>query len=133
VAPKEAAREPFRIEIGGPQCTQPYSASVFNISAMSYGSLSANAVRALNKGAKLGGFAHDTGEGGFTPYHRRRWPNGSPLPGWSIRATCARITSCATPRPTGLSHSPKSIGCWPLASSCPAPPTAVSGMPGPWP
>ena len=51
-------------------CTQPYSASVLNISAMSYGALSANAVRALNRGAKLGGFAHDTGEGGVSPYHR---------------------------------------------------------------
>jgi glutamate synthase domain-containing protein 2 len=43
---------------------------VFNISAMSFGALSANAIRALNGGAKLGGFAHDTGEGGYSPYHR---------------------------------------------------------------
>ncbi|HYD15517.1 MAG TPA: FMN-binding glutamate synthase family protein [Hyphomicrobium sp.] len=70
MAPKEPSRVPFRILVGGPQCEQPYSASVFNISAMSYGSLSANAIRALNKGAKLGGFAHDTGEGGFTPHHQ---------------------------------------------------------------
>ena len=49
---------------------QPYSPSVFNISAMSFGALSPNAIRALNKGAALGGFAHDTGEGGFSPYHR---------------------------------------------------------------
>ena len=56
--------------IGGPDCTKPYSASVFNISAMSFGALSANAIRALNSGAKLGGFAHDTGEGGYSPYHR---------------------------------------------------------------
>ena len=60
----------FRVSIGGPQCTQPYSASVFNISAMSFGSLSANAIRALNQGAKLGGFYHDTGEGSISPYHR---------------------------------------------------------------
>jgi glutamate synthase domain-containing protein 2 len=60
----------FRVDIGGPQCRQPYSASVFNISAMSYGSLSANAVRALNQGAKLGNFYHDTGEGSISPYHR---------------------------------------------------------------
>ncbi len=60
----------FRITIGGDQCTQPYSASIFNISAMSFGSLSANAIRALNKGAKLGGFSHDTGEGSISPYHR---------------------------------------------------------------
>ena len=67
---REPASEPFRISIGGPDCTQPYSASVFNISAMSFGALSANAIRALNKGALMGGFAHDTGEGGFSPYHR---------------------------------------------------------------
>jgi len=60
----------FRINIGGPQCTQPYSASIFNISAMSFGALSANAIRALNRGAKLGGFAHDTGEGSISQYHR---------------------------------------------------------------
>ena len=61
---------------------KPYSASVFNISAMSFGSLSANAIRALNAGAKKGGFAHDTGEGGFSPYHRENggdiiWEIGS--------------------------------------------------------
>src|SRR4029077_11146476 len=60
----------FRVTIGGPDCTRPYSASVFNISAMSFGALSPNAVRALNAGAKKGGFAHDTGEGGVSPYHR---------------------------------------------------------------
>ena len=60
----------FRITIGGPDCTQPYSASIFNISAMSFGSLSANAIRALNKGAAAGGFAHDTGEGAISPHHR---------------------------------------------------------------
>jgi glutamate synthase domain-containing protein 2 len=60
----------FRITIGNDQCAQPYSASVFNISAMSFGSLSANAIRALNKGAALGGFYHDTGEGSVSPYHR---------------------------------------------------------------
>ncbi len=58
-----------RVSVGGPSCTQPYDASVFNISAMSFGSLSANAVRALNKGAAKGGFAHNTGEGGLSPYH----------------------------------------------------------------
>ncbi len=82
IAPKELPQNPLRIPIGGPDCTQPYSASVFNISAMSYGALSANAVRALNKGAKLGNFAHDTGEGGFSPYHREHggdiiWEIGS--------------------------------------------------------
>jgi len=70
MAPKPVAKEPFRIHVGGHDCQQVYSASVFNISAMSFGSISANAIRALNKGAKLGGFAHDTGEGGLSPYHR---------------------------------------------------------------
>lgn len=68
--PKPVASSGFRITIGGPQCTQPYSASTLNISAMSYGALSANAIRALNAGAKRGGFAHDTGEGAVSPYHR---------------------------------------------------------------
>ena len=60
----------FRIQVGGHSCLQPYSLSIFNISAMSFGALSSNAIRALNKGAKLGGFAHDTGEGSISPYHR---------------------------------------------------------------
>jgi len=76
IAPKPRATEKFRIMIGGPECTRPYSASVFNISAMSFGALSPNAVRALNAGAKKGGFAHDTGEGGVSPYHRE---NGGDL------------------------------------------------------
>jgi len=70
IAPRPLTKEPFRISIGGPDCTKPYSASVFNVSAMSFGSLSANAIRALNAGARKGGFAHDTGEGGYSPYHR---------------------------------------------------------------
>jgi glutamate synthase domain-containing protein 2 len=82
VAPRAVSHELFRISIGSPDCTRPYSSSVFNISAMSYGSLSANAIRSLNKGAKMGGFAHDTGEGGFSPYHREHggdiiWEVGS--------------------------------------------------------
>jgi glutamate synthase domain-containing protein 2 len=58
-----------RVRIGGPDCIQPYSMSLLNISSMSFGALSGNALRALNTGAALGGFAHDTGEGGLTPYH----------------------------------------------------------------
>ena len=82
IAAHEPSREHFRVDIGGPDCAKPYAASVFNISAMSFGSLSANAILALNKGAKLGGFAHDTGEGGFSPYHREHggdiiWELGS--------------------------------------------------------
>lgn len=58
-----------RVRVGGPDCVQPYAASLLNISAMSFGSLSANAVRALNRAAKRGGFAHNTGEGGLSAYH----------------------------------------------------------------
>jgi glutamate synthase domain-containing protein 2 len=76
MAPKLAATEPFRIQIGGPDCTKPYSASILNISAMSFGALSPNAIRALNTGARKGGFAHDTGEGGYSLYHRE---NGGDL------------------------------------------------------
>jgi glutamate synthase domain-containing protein 2 len=60
----------FRTRIGGPDCRQPYDASIYNISAMSFGALSANAILALNRGARKGGFAHDTGEGGISRYHR---------------------------------------------------------------
>lgn len=69
--PTEIATLDFRVTVGSaPSCTQPYSASVLNISAMSFGALSANAILALNGGAKKGGFAHDTGEGSISPYHR---------------------------------------------------------------
>jgi glutamate synthase domain-containing protein 2 len=58
-----------RIMIGGKDCKQPYSASIYNVSAMSFGSLSNNAILALNGGAKIGDFAHNTGEGGLSPHH----------------------------------------------------------------
>lgn len=61
--------ESARVLIGGPQCSKPYSASLLNISAMSFGALSNTAISALNKGARLGGFYHNTGEGGISPYH----------------------------------------------------------------
>src|SRR3569623_1785962 len=69
ISPKAPTESDLRIVIGGTECAKPYSSSVFNISAMSFGSLSANAIRALNAGAKLGGFSHDTGEGRISPYH----------------------------------------------------------------
>ncbi len=69
MAPLPHHPDEMRITIGGDQCAQPYSSSLLNISAMSYGSLSANAILALSQGAKLGGFAHNTGEGGISPYH----------------------------------------------------------------
>ncbi|QWE07334.1 FMN-binding glutamate synthase family protein [Polynucleobacter sp. JS-JIR-5-A7] len=70
LAPTHLSDYNFRIEIGGKDCSQKYSASIFNISAMSFGALSANAVMALNLGAKKGNFAHDTGEGSISRYHR---------------------------------------------------------------
>ena len=72
IAPKPLAERPvetFRVAVGENQCAHPYSASIYNISAMSFGALSANAIRALNGGARRGGFAHDTGEGGLSRYH----------------------------------------------------------------
>ena len=82
LAPTKISGHDFRVSVGGPDCTQPYSASVLNISAMSFGALSANAIRALNRGAKMGNFAHDTGEGGVSPYHKEHggdiiWEIGS--------------------------------------------------------
>ena len=72
MSPSVLATHDFRVAIGagGTSCTQPYEASIFNISAMSFGALSANAIRALNAGAKKGGFAHDTGEGSISEHHR---------------------------------------------------------------
>ena len=82
MVPSTLASHDFRVWIGGTpeqvagrdttsgHCTQPYHASVFNISAMSFGSLSANAILSLNAGARQGGFAHDTGEGSISVHHR---------------------------------------------------------------
>ena len=69
IVPAKIASHDFRITVGA-DCAQPYSASVFNISGMSFGALSGNAIRALNRGAQLGGFMHDTGEGSISRYHR---------------------------------------------------------------
>ncbi len=69
LAPVRVDPQSLRVHIGGPACQQAYQASILNISAMSYGALSKNAVLALNKGAKTGGFAQNTGEGGLTKYH----------------------------------------------------------------
>ncbi|MFL4474546.1 FMN-binding glutamate synthase family protein [Paeniglutamicibacter sp. MACA_103] len=68
-APVEVSKDQHRVRIGGPDCTQPYDMSLMNISSMSFGSLSKNAVLAMNKGAAMGGFVHETGEGGLAPYH----------------------------------------------------------------
>ncbi|WP_127110035.1 FMN-binding glutamate synthase family protein [Pararhodobacter zhoushanensis] len=70
IRPKKITNHDFRVHVGGPDCKQPYDLSLYNISAMSFGALSANAILALNKGAKIQGFAHDTGEGGISRYHR---------------------------------------------------------------
>ena len=78
--PATIASHDFRVTIGGAECSQPYSASVMNISAMSFGALSANAVLALNEGARRGHFYHDTGEGSVSRYHRE--PGGDLV--WEI-------------------------------------------------
>ena len=82
ISPSVIETHDFRVHVGGPQCKQPYDISLFNVSAMSFGALSANAIMALNLGAKKGGFAHDTGEGSISRYHREHggdliWEIGS--------------------------------------------------------
>lgn len=69
LVPKDSHEHDPRVKFGGDRCAKPYMASPLNISAMSYGALSKNAIRALNKGAKIGGFSHNTGEGSLSPYH----------------------------------------------------------------
>lgn len=69
ITPSYVDPQSLRVTVGGPDCQQPYSASVLNISAMSYGALSKNAILALNQGAQIGGFYHNTGEGSASPYH----------------------------------------------------------------
>ncbi|MFM2370180.1 MAG: hypothetical protein RL619_2501 [Bacteroidota bacterium] len=71
IFPATVNEELPRVLVGGPDCTQPYSASLLNISAMSFGSLSENAIMALNKGALKGKFYHNTGEGGLTEFHQQ--------------------------------------------------------------
>ena len=80
LSPTSVASAETRVKVGGTHCTQPYEASHLNISAMSFGALSKHAILALNTGARLGGFAHNTGEGGISSYHRR--PGGDLI--WQI-------------------------------------------------
>ncbi|MEJ7934484.1 FMN-binding glutamate synthase family protein [Sphingobium sp. AN558] len=82
ITPNPQAPRDMRVMVGSDQCARPYSASRLNISAMSFGSLGQNAIEALNQGAKIGGFYHDTGEGGISPYHLKHggdivWELGS--------------------------------------------------------
>jgi len=82
ISPSVIASHDFRVHVGGDQCQHPYDISLFNVSAMSFGALSANAIMALNLGAKKGGFIHDTGEGSISRYHREHggdliWEIGS--------------------------------------------------------
>ena len=80
LAPTQTSETEERVRVGGEDCRRPYLASHLNISAMSFGSLSKNAILALNKGAKLGGFAHNTGEGGLSTYHLK--PGGDII--WQV-------------------------------------------------
>ena len=82
ITPSQLTSHDFRVMVGGKACRQPYPISLFNVSAMSFGALSANAILSLNRGAKLGGFAHDTGEGSISRHHRSQggdliWEIGS--------------------------------------------------------
>ncbi|MDQ3278654.1 MAG: FMN-binding glutamate synthase family protein [Bacteroidota bacterium] len=69
IYPVNLADKDLRVWIGNSQCLQPYHASIYNVGAMSYGALSKTAIRSLNEGARIGGFAHNTGEGGISEYH----------------------------------------------------------------
>jgi len=71
IATHSKSKEHFRTMVGGAECSKPYSCSLLNISSMSFGAISPNAIMAMNKGAKKAGFAHWTGEGGFSPYHKK--------------------------------------------------------------
>lgn len=82
IAPSRDVEKYSRVTVGTDQCSRPYAASRLNISAMSFGALGANAIEALNMGARQGGFYHDTGEGGLSPYHLKHggdvvWEVGS--------------------------------------------------------
>lgn len=82
IAPAATPEPDPRVQVGNAQCSKPYHASLLNISAMSFGALSARAIEALNLGARLGGFYHDSGEGGLSKYHLKRggdvvWEIGS--------------------------------------------------------
>lgn len=82
ITPEEEVESNPRMDVGNAQTRRPYSASVLNISAMSFGALSANAIQALNLGAKQGSFYHDTGEGGLSDHHLKHggdlvWELGS--------------------------------------------------------
>ncbi|MEX0867969.1 MAG: FMN-binding glutamate synthase family protein, partial [Pirellulales bacterium] len=71
ISPTKKSEQPFRTLVGGPRCRQPYSCSLLNVSSMSFGAISPTAIMALNQGAKTAGYAHWTGEGGFSPYHQK--------------------------------------------------------------
>ena len=99
MAPRPVVENPteaFRLRVGGPQCRLPYDASIYNISAMSFGALSAAAIRALNAGARKGRFAHNTGEGGLSRHHAE--PGGDLI--WQIGTGyfgCRRQDGCFDP------------------------------------
>ncbi len=80
ISPRPKSEEPFRVMVGGADCTKPYSCSLYNVSSMSFGAISPHAILALNEGAKKAGFAHWTGEGGYSPYHKK--PGGDIV--WQI-------------------------------------------------
>jgi glutamate synthase domain-containing protein 2 len=91
MTPSRIDHHDFRVMVGSAECVRPYSASVLNISAMSFGAISPSAIRALNEGARRGGFYHDTGEGSLSPYHQENggdivWELGSGYFGACARA-----------------------------------------------
>jgi glutamate synthase domain-containing protein 2 len=123
--PEHVDPKSLRVTVGGAACKKPYSISLLNVSAMSFGALSGNAIAALNRGAAMGGFAHDTGEGGISRYHRE---NGGDII-WEIGSGyfgCRTADGRSVPT-TSRKRPPTSRSRW-LKSSCRrAPSRATAG------
>lgn len=142
IAPTSHAPRETRVHVGTDQCSRPYSAARLNISAMSLGALGAHAIEALKLGAKQGGFYHDTGEGGLSPYHLKHggdivWEIGSGYFGCrdkdgrfdqgqfaeraahdTVKMTEIKLSQGAKPGHGGLLPSPRSRGKSPRPARC---------------
>ncbi|WP_269204032.1 glutamate synthase-related protein [Nocardioides sambongensis] len=116
--PRPTMEQTPMVRVGGPDCTRPYDVALMNISSMSFGALSGNAVEAMNRGAAMGGFAHETGEGGISRYHRSGgdlvWEIGSGY--FGCRTPRATSTPSASPPP-----SPTTGSRWSASSSARVP------------
>lgn len=130
MAPARVPHEPPRVRIGGPDCARPYDMALLNVSAMSFGALSSNALLALNGGAAAGGFAQDTGEGGLSEYHLR--PGGDLV--WEIGTGyfgCRTQDGGFDPRQFADKAAHENVKCVSLKLSQGAKPGIGGVLPGP--